>query len=266
MDYGAVWDQTKAELADAYRELIGFGIGAVEAVAVVVVATFVARALRRRVERGLGRTRIDANVAALAANGVAIATYVVAVTLVLALLGASWTALVAVLGASTVAISLALQDVLRSFVAGVYLLLERPFAIGDRIKVRDVEGTVEGIDIRTTALRTDAEERVLVPNATVFAEVVTNRSAAGMGHTTVTLKGVDVPLGQLRGDVVEALAGVTGVAEREPTIDLVAVGPDGADVAVTIAHLAGDDPASALFARLRDRFPEASVSVGRPTP
>ncbi|MDP9364606.1 MAG: mechanosensitive ion channel family protein [Chloroflexota bacterium] len=265
MDPGAIWDETKTALADAYRELIGFAIGAVEAIAVALVATFVARSLRRRVAGGLGRTPIDANVVALAANGVAVATYVVAITLVLALLGASWTALVAVLGASTVAISLALQDVLRSFVAGVYLLLERPFAIGDRIKVRDVEGTVEGIDIRTTALRTEADERVLVPNATVFAEVVTNRSVTGVDTTTLTLKGLDAPLATVPGAVAEAVAGADGLDGHAPTVDVVAASTEGVDVVVTVAHAAGVSPIPLLLARLRDRFPDASISIGRPS-
>lgn len=264
MDVRAIWDQTKAELADAYRELIGFGIGALEAIAVVVVATFVARSLRRRVERAFGRTRIDANVAALAANGVAIATYVVAITLVLALLGASWTALVAVLGASTVAISLALQDVLKSFVAGVYLLLERPFAIGDRVTIGEVEGTVEGIDIRTTALRTGAEQRVLVPNATVFAAVLTNRSAAEVDRTTLTLSGVAAPLADIPSFVADAVAGIDGLADRPAVVDLIAFGADGSDVAVTVAHRPGSDLTPPLFARLHERFPEATVTAGRP--
>ena len=262
MNVDAVWDETKAALADAYRNLVSFGIGAVEAVVVAVVATFVARVLRRRVARGFERTRLDRNVAALAANAAAIATYVVAVTAVLALLGASWTALLAVLGASTVAISLALQDVLRSFVAGVYLLLERPFAIGDRVRVRDVEGTVEGIDIRTTALRTEADERVLVPNATVFAEVVTNRSAAILGRATVTVKGIGMPLGDVPEAVAGALVGLNGSDDRTPTVKVIAAGTEGAEVTVTVVHPPGVDVVPALLARLRDRFPEASMTVG----
>lgn len=264
MDLEAFWSETRAELADAYRGVVGFAIGAVEAVAILLIATFLARRLRRRVERGFGRTGVDRNVAALAANAVSIGTYVVALSLVLAVLGASWTALITVLGASTVAVSLALQDVLRSFVAGVYLLLERPFAIGDRIKVNDVEGTVEGIDIRTTALRDASDELVLLPNATLFAGVLTNRSAASTNRTTLTLTGVETPLGQIRGAVVDALSGIDGLGDRPPTVEVVAVGTDGAELTVTIVHGPGDDPAPPLFARLRDRFPEASVSLGRP--
>ena len=263
MNVEAVWDDTKRALADAYRDFVGFAVGAVEAVVVAILATFVARFLRHRVERALARTRVDRNVVALAANGVAIGTYVVAVTFVLALLGASWTALVAVLGAGTVAISFALQDVLRSLVAGVYLLLERPFAIGDRIRVGDVEGRVEGIDIRTTALRTDDDERVLVPNATVFAGTVTNRSAALLSQTTVTAKGVTVPPEELATTVAQALAGVAALGERPPKLDIVAAGDDGLDVAVSVAHTPDADVVPAVVTRLRQRFPEASVVVGR---
>ena len=264
MDLGAVWDETRAALTRAYADLVGFAIGAVEAIVVAIVATFVARALRRRVGRGLERTRVDPNLAALAANAVSIGTYVVAVAVVLAVLGASWTALVAVLGASTVAISLALQDVLRNFVAGVYILLERPFAIGDRIRVKEVEGTVEGIDLRTTSLRTIARERVLVPNATLFAEVVTNRSVDGIARTAVTLKGIDAPVAELPAAVVAALSGLDRLDERATTVDVVAVGAEGAEVAIGVAHPPGVDIAGAVVDRLRQRFPEASVGVDRP--
>ena len=263
MRFDALWEDTKAALADAYRDFVSLAIGAVEALLVAVAAAFAARMLRRRIERGLGKTRLDANLVALAANGAAIGTYVVAVTFVLALLGASWSVLVAVLGAGTVALSLALQDILRSFVAGVYLLLERPFAIGDRIRVRDVEGAVEGIDIRTTRLRTDADERVLVPNATVFAEVVTNRSVTGLGRTTVTLKGLGLSLGELPSALDHALAGVDGLPTRAPKLDILAASEDGVEVTVSVAHSPGVDVVPAIVSRLRERFPEASVVVGR---
>ncbi|CAA9541932.1 MAG: hypothetical protein AVDCRST_MAG19-1601 [uncultured Thermomicrobiales bacterium] len=263
MELGAVWDETRAALTRAYGDLVGFVIGAIEAVIVAVLATFVARWLRRRLNRGLAHARVDPNLTALAANGITLGTYVIATGVVLALLGASWTALVAVLGASTVAISLALQDVLRNIVAGVYLLLERPFAIGDRIRVKDVEGRVEGIELRTTALRTVAEERVLVPNATVFGEVVVNRSVADVVRTMVTLRGPDAPLPELKVAIVGALAGLDHLDERATTVEVVSAGVDGVEVAIGVAHPYGADLTQSVVTRLRGRFPEASVGVAR---
>jgi small-conductance mechanosensitive channel len=80
-----------------------------------------------------------------------------------------------VTGVLGLAASLALQDVLKNFVAGVYLLVERPFRIGESIKVKDFTGAVETIDVRTTVLRTAEGDAVMVPNAILFAEIILNR-------------------------------------------------------------------------------------------
>lgn len=263
VDVGELWWTVREELLGAYRDLVAFAVGIFDALLVVVAVLVVGRFVRRRVARGLARRAVNRNVATLAARGVTIGTYVVGVSLVLAVLGVGWTALGAVLGAGTVALSLALQDVLRSFVAGVYLLVERPFVIGDRVRVRDVEGTVEGIDLRTTAVLTAAGERVLVPNATVFGEIVTNRSAAGGERTTVTLKGVATAPSEVAGAVAEALAGVGELPARGPKVDLVAVGGEGLEATVEIGHRPGAEIAGEVLVRLRERFPEATVLVGR---
>lgn len=264
MDLGAVWTETKAELTVAGSDLVGFAIGVVEALVVVLVAAIVARFLRRRIRRVLVRAKVDGNVGALAANAVTIGTYVAAAAFVLALLGANWTALGAILGAGTVALSLALQDVLRNFVAGLYILLERPFAIGDRIKVRDVEGEVASIDIRTTMLHAEGGERFLVPNATLFAEVLTNRSARGLARTTVTLQHLGTPLVEIPTAVAAAVAGIEGVGGAAPTVEIGGAGVDGAEVVLHLPHAAGVDVTPVVVARLRERFPEANVVIGRP--
>jgi len=194
VDFNTVWDETKVQFAEAYRDLVGFAIAAVEAVLIVVVAIMIARPLRRRVRGSLARTSLGTNMGALAANATSIGVYILAATFVLGLFGADWTALLAVLSVSTVAISLAFQDVLKNVIAGVYVLLERPFLIGDRIRVRDFEGEVEGIDIRTTLLRNPRGERVLVPNGIVFSEILVNRSSYHIRQTTLTIEGIRTPL------------------------------------------------------------------------
>ncbi|MBV9581689.1 MAG: mechanosensitive ion channel [Chloroflexi bacterium] len=101
---------------------------------------------------------------------------VVTALVVLGILGVNPTGLVAVLGAVTLAFSLAVQDILKNFFSGVYLLLERPFRVGDTIRVKDQTGVVENIGVRTTQLRTVDNVQVLVPNATVFGEIVSNQT------------------------------------------------------------------------------------------
>src|SRR5204863_8385263 len=93
-------------------------------------------------------------------------------------LGISPAGLLALAGAVGLAFSLATQDILKNFFSGIYLLLERPFRVGDTIRVKDQQGIVENIGVRTTMLRTPENVQVLVPNAVVFAEVVTNHTNA----------------------------------------------------------------------------------------
>jgi small-conductance mechanosensitive channel len=91
------------------------------------------------------------------------------------LFGIQLTGLLTFLGALSLAITFAIQDVLKNLVAGMYLLWERPFLIGDSIKVKDVSGSVEDITVRTTILRAENGQLIVVPNAVLFTEIVINR-------------------------------------------------------------------------------------------
>jgi small conductance mechanosensitive channel len=68
------------------------------------------------------------------------------------------------------------QDILKSFFAGLYLLFERPFLIGDDIQVKEHVGRVEHIGFRATSIRTKEGVLVVVPNALFFIEPVQNRT------------------------------------------------------------------------------------------
>ena len=124
------------------------------------------------------RARVESGTQILIKRGLAIAFVVLTVLLVLGTLGVSAAGLLTVAGAVGLAFSLAVQDILKNFFSGVYLLLERPFRVGDLIRVKEQQGIVENIGVRTTTLRTEDNVQVLVPNAVVFAEVVTNHTHA----------------------------------------------------------------------------------------
>ena len=81
------------------------------------------------------------------------------------------------LGLSSLALGFALKDILSNFVSGLLILVMRPFELGDEIVVGDTEGSVEGIDLRATQIRTYDGRIVLVPNAELFTLRVTNNTA-----------------------------------------------------------------------------------------
>jgi small conductance mechanosensitive channel len=149
-----------------------------QALLIIGVTWIALRIAQGWVVSAMRRARVDTGTQILVKRGLSIAIIVAGVVLVLGALGANPAGLLTVVGAVGLAFSLALQDILKNFFSGVYLLLERPFRVGDTIRVKDQEGTVENIGVRTTTLRTVQNVQVLVPNALIFAEIVANHSTA----------------------------------------------------------------------------------------
>jgi small-conductance mechanosensitive channel len=157
--------------------------------ALLLLSFYLARAVKRRVERAPYLAERDPAAAELVSNLSYVGALAVGLIFTLSALGVQPTAALAVFGTAGLAVSLALQDILRNFVAGIYILLERPFNIGDHIALREHSGDIMGIELRTTRLRTSSGAEVIVPNAVVLTEIVTNRSPSGLQAYVVTLSG-----------------------------------------------------------------------------
>lgn len=93
---------------------------------------------------------------------------------VLDLVGVPVASLIAGAGVVGLAISLAAQSTLSNLIAGVTLVLERPFGIGDYVTLGEVEGEVEDISFRSTRLRTPDNVLITVENARVCGEYIHN--------------------------------------------------------------------------------------------
>ena len=100
----------------------------------------------------------------------------VGITILLAHFGINVTALTAALGLGGLAISLAARDTIADAIAGVILLFDRPFRIGDRIEIQGVGtwGDVTDIGLRTTRIRTRDNRMVIVPNSIISHNQVIN--------------------------------------------------------------------------------------------
>ncbi len=151
---------------------------ALNAIIVVIVAMVGHRLALNWTGRAMHRARVDTGTQILVKRAISAAFFTVTLLIVLGILGFNSTGLLTLAGAVGLAFSLAIQDILKNFFSGVYLLLERPFRVGDTIRVKDQQGVVENIGVRTTELRSPDNVQILVPNAVVFAEVVTNHSHA----------------------------------------------------------------------------------------
>ena len=92
--------------------------------------------------------------------------------MVIAIPGFTVGQLFSILGVGSVAIGFAFRDILQNFLAGILLLLNQPFRIGDQIIAKDLEGTVEDIQTRATFVRTYDGRRVVVPSTDLFTDLV----------------------------------------------------------------------------------------------
>jgi small conductance mechanosensitive channel len=114
-------------------------------------------------------------------------TLVVGIVAFLSALGIQATSLVAVVGAAGLAIGLALQNTLSHFAAGVMLLNQRPFEVGDFIEgPQGVKGVVDAVGIFSTTVVTPDNVKITVPNNNLFSGVLKNTTA--LGNRRVDLK------------------------------------------------------------------------------
>jgi hypothetical protein len=205
-------DRLRTQLENASNQIISFGLGVVEAIIVLVVAWAIHHWLRRPLRRQLAASSMRSNGILLIENGVTVVIYLVAFTFLLALWGVTWAAVFAAISVSTIIVGLGLQDLLKSFAAGIFILFEQPFTLGDEIQVRGVTGRVVGIGLRKTTLRVESGDLVTAPNSILFTDLITNQSPYRTTRTTVTVSAITQPPGDLKGQVTEALRDVPGLA------------------------------------------------------
>jgi small-conductance mechanosensitive channel len=95
--------------------------------------------------------------------------------------------LISMLGIGSVAIGFAFQNILQNFLAGILLLLQEPFELGDWIAVTGLEGKVDDIQTRATIIITADGKRVAIPNAVLFTNpVVVGRANSNPQETSVS--------------------------------------------------------------------------------
>ena len=142
------------------------------------------------------------------------------------------TAFIAGLGVAGLAIGFALQDILQNLMAGLILLLQRPFDIGESVEISGEGGTVLQMDLRATELQTWDGRILIIPNASILNANITNYSRAPRRR-------VDVPIGIGYGDdpetarqaLLDAIRQMHGVLETPaPSVRFQSFGESSVDL------------------------------------
>src|SRR5437762_13546786 len=160
----------------------------VVAIFILVAFYLLARFVRMLAGKELKRVNADPQVALLVNRMVFLAALVIGVVAAFSELFGSPALVFGGFGFLALAFSLAFQDILKNFIAGIFMLLERPFRLVDEITFDNHTGIVENIDMRATTLRTGEVEQVLGPNSLVYTGTIINRTRYPTRLFTLTAK------------------------------------------------------------------------------
>lgn len=167
--------------------LILDGLNALYAIILLAAGWYLSGAMQRFVTRVLNvGHRVDPLVTLFVSSVTGYGVLAVVGIAVLQLFGIQTASLVAVLGATSLAIGLALQGTLSNLAAGVMLLLFRPFHIGNDVEVAGKAGKVRSLSLFMTELVAPDNTQILLPNGQVWGTAIINRSAyPGTGEVKV---------------------------------------------------------------------------------
>src|SRR6202044_3433472 len=129
-------------------------------------------------------------------------------------LGVNITALLAGLGVGGVAVALALQNVLGDLFASLSIALDKPFVVGHRLVIEAVAGVVERIGIKTTRMRSDAGEQIILSNADILKSRVRNYGRAPEQRALATIR---VPYGTAPETLHAIPRLMEGIVREQPT-------------------------------------------------
>ncbi|HZV85499.1 MAG TPA: mechanosensitive ion channel family protein [Brevundimonas sp.] len=156
-----------------------FAINLTIALIIFAVTVFASRWAAGLTRRGLSKVRgfrHDPTVLSFAVQVVRVLVLIIGLIAVLQRLGVQTTSIIAVLGAASLAVGLALQGTLSNVAAGVMLLILRPYRVGDLIDVGGRVGKVERLDLFLTQMTDANNVKIVVPNSKVFGDTIMNLS------------------------------------------------------------------------------------------
>ena len=187
--------------------------------AVLTGSYLLGRLARRFVaERLLARTHLSIGMRYALGRFTGYLVFFLGAAMALQVVGVRVTTLAAFGAALGVGIGFGLQDVVKSFVAGLVLLIERPFQVGDRVEIEKTAAEVVEIGARATVLRTNDDVHLIVPNAKFITDTVTNRTFGDPTyrcHVPVHV-GLDADPGAVREALLEAARSCPGLLSDPP--------------------------------------------------
>lgn len=248
--------------------LAQYGLRLLGAIAVAVAGRWVAKWLTGLARRGMARANVEQTLINFAASLTYYALLAFVVVAALNLIGFETTSIVAVFGAATLAVGLALQDSLGNFAAGVMIVLFRPYKVGDVVEIAGAFGKVREVRIFNTVLNTLDNKQVIVPNGAVMADNITNYTVNGTRRVDMVFGiGYNDDLLKAKRILKELLDAHPAVlAEPAPIVSVLELGDNSVNFAVRPYTKVDDywDVYFYMHEQVKLRFDEEGISIPYP--
>ena len=170
VDFTAAWKTGAHILDEIISQLPSMILAVLILVLFVIAASFVSSRARRIALRRLSHQGAALLLARLVHTSITVLGFLISISVVAPSFQVS--DLIKLLGIGTVAVGFAFQNILQNFLAGILLLLQEPFRLGDFISVTGIEGNVSDIQARATIVTTREGRDVIIPNAVIFTNPV----------------------------------------------------------------------------------------------
>jgi small conductance mechanosensitive channel len=186
------------------------------------------------VQRALSRQKIEPTVLRFIGNTLGVALNVTLVVAILGYFGVQTTTFAALIAATALAVGTAWAGLLANFAAGAFLLVLRPFKVGDFISAGGITGTVHEIGLFVTAFDTPDNVRTFVGNNKIFSDTIQNFTANSYRRVELTaqLSGAADPHLAIK-RLSERLAAIPNVSKAPaPEVTILTFNPFGPVLAV----------------------------------
>ncbi|MGR3362608.1 MAG: mechanosensitive ion channel family protein [Maritimibacter harenae] len=252
-----------------FGEFLPYIMNGIKALIILIVGWIVASAIARMVRKRLEASeRIDQTVGSFVSSVVRWVLIAIVLITVLNVFGVEVTSLVAMLGAATLAIGLALQGTLGDLAAGFMIILFRPYRNGQYVSIDGTSGTVKEINLFFTELATPDNVQIVVPNGKAWGAIITNWSH----HET---RRVDLTMGiDYADDIDKALEVMLDMAradqrvhdDPEPWARVTNLGDSSVDLTMRMWADAADywDLKFEFTKNLKEAFDAAGLSIPFP--
>ena len=176
----------EASLRSLADSAVHFGAKLVIAIIILIASLWLANRVTRSLRKIMVKRDVDPSLRSFLGSMVSIVFKVLVAVIVLATAGVQMTSIVAVLGAASLAVGMALSGTLQNFAGGIMILLFKPFRVGDFIEAQGNSGTVESISIFTTRIKTSENKVVYLPNGTLSNGSIINYNQDGKRRIDAT--------------------------------------------------------------------------------